>query len=273
MVLALAPATRAEELKVAVGQRGNWDTVRVGAGPARRHLQEIRAGTGRCSTPRAAARHSRRCCRASVDIGVAAGTLGARWVQPPRARPVRIIGGGDHGRGRPVSGTSRHRLSAQDGAGLGGAHRRLLHHDGSSTDTVVPDGRRRRDHVAFKTVRDRRPAGHLHPGHVRGRSTWAGRPRRSAWRSLAAGKIRTRVPRQRHDLRRSDQTIRVLITHAAVSGAEEGRRSNATCRPIARRWTGCTAAPTRSASSCRLRRRDTGRWHSRHATSSSPRLR
>ncbi len=86
----VAPAS-AEELKVAVGQRGNWDTsvtqLGVESGIFKKHGLDVTIlyTQGGGETQQAVLSRS-------VDIGVAAGTLGALGVAAKGA-PLRIIGG------------------------------------------------------------------------------------------------------------------------------------------------------------------------------------
>jgi NitT/TauT family transport system substrate-binding protein len=82
---------QAEELKIAIGQRGNWDTsiVELGqrAGIFKKHGLELQLlyTQGGGETQQAVLSRS-------VDIGVAVGTLGALGVAAKGA-PIRIIGG------------------------------------------------------------------------------------------------------------------------------------------------------------------------------------
>jgi len=95
VLLALTPAfagsVHADELKLAVGQRGAWDTaipeLGVRAGLFKKHGIELNIlyTQGGAETQQAVLSRS-------VDIGVAAGTLGALGVAAKGA-PLRIIGG------------------------------------------------------------------------------------------------------------------------------------------------------------------------------------
>jgi len=91
VLLALAGSAQAEELKIAVGQRGAWDTAiaELGnrAGIFGKHGIELQIlyTQGGAETQQAVLSRS-------VDIGVAAGTLGALGVAAKGA-PLRIIGG------------------------------------------------------------------------------------------------------------------------------------------------------------------------------------
>jgi len=91
LALAVAGTARAEELRLAVGQRGAWDTAiaELGnrAGIFRKHGLELQIlyTQGGGETQQAVLSRS-------VDIGVAVGTLGALGVAAKGA-PLRIIGG------------------------------------------------------------------------------------------------------------------------------------------------------------------------------------
>jgi NitT/TauT family transport system substrate-binding protein len=91
LALAFAGSVRADELKLAVGQRGAWDTAvpELGfrAGLFKKHGIELNIlyTQGGAETQQAVLSRS-------VEIGVAAGTLGALGVAAKGA-PLRIIGG------------------------------------------------------------------------------------------------------------------------------------------------------------------------------------
>ena len=89
-IAAAAPAAAADQLKMTVGQRGNWDTavLHLGekAGIFKKHDLELEiiytSGSGETLQP---------VISGSVDMGFAVGTLGAMAAYAKRA-PVRIIG-------------------------------------------------------------------------------------------------------------------------------------------------------------------------------------
>ncbi|ACM28769.1 ABC transporter substrate-binding protein [Rhizobium rhizogenes] len=91
LALAFTGAAQAEELKLAIGQRGAWDTAiaELGnrAGIFKKHDIDLRIlyTQGGAETQQAVLSRS-------VDIGIAAGTLGALSVAAKGA-PLRIIGG------------------------------------------------------------------------------------------------------------------------------------------------------------------------------------
>ena len=91
LTLAFAGSVRADELKLAVGQRGAWDTaipeLGLRAGLFKKHGIELNILYTQGGAETLQAVLSR-----SVDIGVAAGTLGALGVAAKGA-PLRIIGG------------------------------------------------------------------------------------------------------------------------------------------------------------------------------------
>src|ERR1035437_8166490 len=89
-IAAAAPAAASDQLKMTVGQRGNWDTavLHLGekAGIFKKHDLELEiiytSGSGETLQP---------VISGSVDMGFAVGTLGAMAAYAKRA-PVRIIG-------------------------------------------------------------------------------------------------------------------------------------------------------------------------------------
>jgi NitT/TauT family transport system substrate-binding protein len=89
-IAAAAPAAAADQLKMTVGQRGNWDTavLHLGekAGIFKKHDLELQiiytSGSGETLQP---------VISGGVDMGFAVGTLGAMAAYAKRA-PVRIIG-------------------------------------------------------------------------------------------------------------------------------------------------------------------------------------
>lgn len=214
LALALALPARAETLKLAVGQRGNWDTsvAEIGqrAGTFRKHGLELEilytAGGG--ETLQAVLSRS-------VDIGVAAGTLGVLGAAAKGA-PVRIIGAETTGAADlywyvPAGSPLR---TVQDLAGKTVAFSTV----GSSTDAA---GRMAMAQygVAFRMVATGSPpstftqamSGQIDVG-------WAAAP--FGVEALRDGK--TRVIFRGGDLTAAqDQTIRVLLTHAAVLGQKK----------------------------------------------------
>ncbi len=206
---AIAAPAWAETLKLAVGQRGNWDTsvAELGqrAGIFKRHGLELEilytAGGG--ETQQAVLSRS-------VDIGVAAGTLGVLGAAAKGA-PVRIIAGETTGASDIywyVPSASPLRTVA-DLAGKTVAFSTV----GSSTDAV---GRMAMAQygVAFKMVATGSPpatftqtmSGQIDVG-------WAAAP--FGVEALSDGKTRA-IFRGSDVAATRDQTVRVLLTHAGV---------------------------------------------------------
>ncbi len=210
----LAVPACAETLKLAVGQRGNWDTsvAELGqrAGIFRKHGLELEilytAGGG--ETQQAVLSRS-------VDIGIAAGTLGVLGAAAKGA-PVRIIGGETTGAADlywyvPVNSPLK---AVSELAGKTVAFSTV----GSSTDAV---GRMAMAQygVPFKMVATGSPpstftqtmSGQIDVG-------WAAAP--FGVEALHGGK--TRAIFRGSDIKAAqDQTIRVLLTHVAVLGQKK----------------------------------------------------
>ena len=206
---ALSLPAQAETLKLAVGQRGNWDTAvaELGqrAGIFARHglTLEILYTAGGGETQQAVISRS-------VDIGVAAGTLGVLGAASKGA-PVRIIGGETTGAAdlywyvptaSPLHGVA-------DLAGKTLAFSTV----GSSTDTL---GRMAMEQFAV-------PYRMIATGGLPATFTqvmsgqidvgWAAAP--FGVEALRDGKIRA-IFRGGEVKAAQDQTIRVLLTHAAI---------------------------------------------------------
>lgn len=206
---ALAMPAWAETLKLAVGQRGNWDTsvAELGqrAGIFKKHGLELEIlyTSGGGETQQAVVSRS-------VDVGVAAGTLGVLGAASKGA-PVRIIGAQTTGAADmywyvPASSPLK---SVAELAGKTVAFSTV----GSSTDMV---GRMAMAQfgIPFQMVATGSPpatftqamSGQIDVG-------WAAAP--FGVEALREGK--TRIVLRGGDVRAaSDQTIRVLLTHAAV---------------------------------------------------------
>jgi NitT/TauT family transport system substrate-binding protein len=210
----LAPTAHAEQLKLAVGQRGNWDTsvAELGqrAGIFKKHDLELEllytAGGG--ETQQAVLSRS-------VDIGVAAGTLGVLGAAAKGA-PVRIIAGETTGAADlfwyvPAASPLK---TVADLAGKTVAFSTV----GSSTDTVG-----RMAQAQFGVMFQMTPTGGLPATYTQVMSGqidsgWAAAP--FGVDALAEGKIRA-VFRGSEIKAASDQTIRVLLTHAGVLAARK----------------------------------------------------
>lgn len=214
LLVLLPGATRAEQLRLAVGQRGNWDTgiAELGerAGIFKRHGLELEilytAGGG--ETQQAVLSRS-------VDIGVAAGTLGVLGAAAKGA-PVRIIGAQTTGAADLfwyVPAASPIRTPA-DLAGRSVAYSTT----GSSTDTVARLAEAQYG-IAFQ---------HVATGGLPGTYTqtmsgqvdvgWSAAP--FALEALNADTIRA-IIRGGDIAAVRDQSIRVTITHAAVLAARK----------------------------------------------------
>ncbi len=209
VAVSLAVPAGAETLKLAVGQRGNWDTsvAELGqrAGIFKKHGLEldILYTSGGGETQQAVISRS-------VDIGVAAGTLGVLGAAAKGA-PVRIIAGETTGAadlywyvpsGSPLK-------SIADLAGKTVAYSTT----GSSTDTVGRMAMAQFD-VPFKMV----ATGNLPSTFTQVMSGqidvgWAAAP--FGVEALRDGKTRA-IFRGGEIKAAQDQTIRVLLTHAAV---------------------------------------------------------
>ena len=214
LALCAAGPAWAETLKLAVGQRGNWDTsvAELGqrAGIFKKYGLELEIlyTSGGGETQQAVLSRS-------VDIGVAAGTLGVLGAASKGA-PVRIIGGETTGAADlywyvPAASP------LQSVAALGDKTV-AFSTVGSSTDTV---GRMALAQfgVPFKMVATGSPpasftqtmSGQIDVG-------WAAAP--FGVEALRDGKIRTIF--SGGDIKAAQgQTIRVLITHAAVLGQKK----------------------------------------------------
>lgn len=211
LAMALASPTWAETLKLAVGQRGNWDSAvaELGqrAGVFKKHGLEldILYTSGGGETLQAVLSRS-------VDIGVAAGTLGVLGAAAKGA-PVRIIGAETTGAADlywyvPANSPLR---TVQDLAGKTVAFSTV----GSSTDAA---GRMAMAQygVPFRMV----ATGSLPSTFTQTMSGqvdvgWAAAP--FGLEALRDGK--TRVIFRGGDITAAQgQTIRVLLTHAAVMG-------------------------------------------------------
>ena len=214
VALLLPMAARAEKLILAVGQRGNWDTgvAELGerAGIFRKHDLELEilytAGGG--ETQQAVLSRS-------VDIGVAAGTLGVLGAAAKGA-PVRIIGAQTTGAADlfwyvPAASAIR---TPWDMAG----HTVAYSTTGSSTDTVARLAAAQYG-VAFQHV----ATGGLPGTYTQAMSGqvdvgWSAAP--FALEALSAGTIRA-VFRGSDIAAVREQSIRVLITHAATLAARK----------------------------------------------------
>ena len=199
----------ADTLKLAVGQRGNWDTAvaELGqrAGIFKKHGLDLEilytAGGG--ETQQAVLSRS-------VDIGIAAGTLGVLGAAAKGA-PVRIIGGETTGAADlywyvPADSSMK---SVADLAGKTVAFSTV----GSSTDSV---GRMAmaQFNVPFKMIATGSlPATFTQTMSGQIDAGWAAAP--FGVEALRANKIRVLL-RGSEVKAAQDQTIRVLMTHAAV---------------------------------------------------------
>lgn len=209
LAAALALPAEAETLKLAVGQRGNWDTsvAELGqeAGIFKKHGLELEIlyTSGGGETQQAVLSRS-------VDVGVAAGTLGVLGAASKGA-PVRIIGAETTGAADlywyvPAASPLK---TVADLANRTVAFSTV----GSSTDTVGRMAMAQYD-VSFKMVVTGSPpstftqtmSGQIDVG-------WAAAPFGVA--ALQDGKTRT-IFRGGDIKAAQGQTIRVLLTHAAV---------------------------------------------------------
>ena len=213
MAVALPMVAQAETLKVAVGQRGNWDTAipELGqiAGIFKMHDLEldILYTSGGGETQQAVMSRS-------VDIGTAAGTLGALGAASKGA-PIRIISAEMTGAPElywyvPASSPIK---TVQDLADKTVGYSTT----GSSTNTVILMAQAQYK-VPFKPIATgglpatltQAMSGQIDVG-------WASAP--FAVDQLNAGKIRVIVRGSDIDAARG-QTVRVNITHAAVLAAK-----------------------------------------------------
>ena len=213
MAVALPLVAQAETLKVAVGQRGNWDTAipELGqiAGIFKKHDLEldILYTSGGGETQQAVMSRS-------VDIGTAAGTLGALGAASKGA-PIRIISAEMTGAPElywyvPASSPIK---TVQDLADKTVGYSTT----GSSTNTVILMAQAQYK-VPFKPIATgglpatltQAMSGQIDVG-------WASAP--FAVDQLNAGKIRVIVRGSDIDAARG-QTVRVNITHAAVLAAK-----------------------------------------------------
>jgi NitT/TauT family transport system substrate-binding protein len=207
--LAVMPAALAEQLKLAIGQRGNWDTsvaeLGQSAGIFKKHDLELEllytAGGG--ETQQAVLSRS-------VDIGVAAGTLGVLGVASKGA-PIRIIGAETTGAAElywyvPAASPLQ---AVKDLADRTVAYSTV----GSSTDSV---GRMAQAQygVAFRmTATGGLPATFTQVMSGQIDCGWAAAP--FGVEALQAGKIRA-IFRGSDIKAAQDQTVRSLIVHAAT---------------------------------------------------------
>ncbi len=211
---ALAHVTHAEQLKLAIGQRGNWDTAvpELGqrAGIFRKHDLDLEllytAGGG--ETQQAVLSRS-------VDFGVAAGTLGVLGVAAKGA-PIRIVGAQTTGAAElfwyvPTASTVR---SVNDLAGRTVAYSTT----GSSTDTVVRMAQAQYG-VSFRlTATGGLPATFTQVMSGQVECGWAAAP--FGVDALRRGEIRAIFRGSDIEAARN-QTIRLLITHAATLASKK----------------------------------------------------
>ena len=212
--LQMAAPAGAEPLKVAAGQRGNWDTsvseMGQRSGIMKKHGLELEilytAGGG--ETQQAVLSRS-------VDIGVAAGTLGVLGAASKGA-PVRIIGAETTGAADlfwyvPAASPLQ---TVRDLAGKTVAYSTT----GSSTHTILLMAQAQYG-VAFKpTALGGLPGTYTQAMSGQVDVGWAAAP--FGVEALEAGKIRTIFRGSDIDAAR-DQTIRVLIAHAAILAAKK----------------------------------------------------
>ena len=212
--LALLPAAWAETLKLAVGQRGSWDTSVAELGQragifAKHGLQlELLYTAGGGDTQQAVLSRS-------VDIGMAVGTLGVLGVAAKGA-PIRIIGAEVTGAAELfwyVPATSPvHTVAQLAGKTVG------FSTVGSSSDSVALMAQSQYG-VKFNLV----PTGGLPATYTQAMSGqidagWSAAP--FGVEALQAGTIRAVF--KGSDIKAArDQTVRVLITHAAVLAAKK----------------------------------------------------
>jgi NitT/TauT family transport system substrate-binding protein len=207
--LAVMPAALAEQLKLAIGQRGNWDTsvaeLGQSAGIFKKHDLELEllytAGGG--ETQQAVLSRS-------VDIGIAAGTLGVLGAASKGA-PIRIIGAETTGAAElywyvPAASPLQ---SVKDLANRTVAYSTV----GSSTDSVGRMAQAQYD-VAFRmTATGGLPATFTQVMSGQIDCGWAAAP--FGVEALQDGKIR--VIFRGSDIKAArDQTVRSLIVHAAT---------------------------------------------------------
>ncbi len=209
LALALASPLHAETLKVAIGQRGNWDTAvsELGqeAGIFARHdlTLELLYTAGGGETQQAVLSRS-------VDIGVAVGTLGVMGAASKGA-PLRILGGEMTG-GADLFWYVPTASPIKAVADLAG-HSVAYSTAGSSTDSMVRM-LQAQDKVEFRAT----PTGGLPATFTQVMSGqidagWSSAP--FGVDALAKGTVRV-VFRGSDVVAARDQTIRTLITHAAV---------------------------------------------------------
>lgn len=213
-MLALIPEAQAEALKLAVGQRGNWDTsvAELGqrAGIFKRHDLELELlyTSGGGETQQAVLSRS-------VDIGMAAGLLGVLGAASKGA-PVRVIGAEVTGAAElywyvPAASPVR---SVQDLAGRTVGFSTT----GSSTNSVALQ-EQAQSGVAFKLVATGGlPATYTQVMSGQVDAGWASAP--FGVEALDAGKIRT-VFRGTDVTAAAGQTVRVTIAHAAVLASKK----------------------------------------------------
>lgn len=213
-MLALIPAAQAEALKLAVGQRGNWDTsvAELGqrAGIFKKHDLELELlyTSGGGETQQAVLSRS-------VDIGMAAGLLGVLGAASKGA-PVRVIGAEVTGAAElywyvPAASPVR---SVQDLAGRTVGFSTT----GSSTNSVALQ-EQVQSGVAFKLVATGGlPATYTQVMSGQVDAGWASAP--FGVEALDAGKIRT-VFRGTDVAAAAGQTVRVTIAHAAVLASKK----------------------------------------------------
>ena len=209
LAMAIAAPLHAETLKVAVGQRGNWDTsvseLGQEAGIFAKHdlTLELLYTAGGGETQQAVLSRS-------VDIGVAAGTLGVLGAASKGA-PLRILGAETTGAADlfwyvPTASPLK---AVQDLAG----HTVAFSTVGSSTDTVARMVQAQ-DKADFKlTATGGLPATFTQVMSGQIDVGWSAAP--FGVDALAKGTIRT-VFRGSDVAAARDQSIRTLITHAGV---------------------------------------------------------
>ena len=238
---ALLPAAQAEQLKLAIGQRGNWDTAvaELGqrAGIFKKHDLDLELlyTSGGGETQQAVLSRS-------VDIGVAAGTLGVLSVAAKGA-PIRIIGAETTGAAElfwyvPAASPIK---TVQDLAGRTVAYSTT----GSSTDSLARMAQAQYGVNFQLTATGGLPATFTQTMSGQVDCGWAAAP--FGVDALQTGKIRA-VFRGRDITAAQGQTIRVLIVHAATLEAKKDAITRF-MQGYREPWTTCTPIPTRSAPS------------------------
>jgi NitT/TauT family transport system substrate-binding protein len=250
-----------DKLKLAIGQRGNWDTAisHVGekAGIFKKHGIELEmtytSGSGETLQP---------VISNSVDIGLAIGTMGALSAYAKGA-PVRVIGAeatgaADYWYAKADSGIKT--LKDTNGKTIAFSSR------GSSTNSIVLAFINEFKLTAKPQATGSPPAtltavmtGQVDVG-------WAAPP--FGLKEMDEGKINL-VAKATDAKIVAGQTIRVIAVNAETS-PRSATRSCATCRPIARPSTTCIRA-TRRSRTMPSSPRSTRRWRGACAISSSRR--